>query len=994
MHKRYVDYFTQFNVVPVGSSFEETEGIIKRSRATMRLSRISRIVYDQNEDNQEKLKNVYSAVSSYGSSCALILKACKTHTDVFIGTQSQAGERGNVPGKVFQGALIGNFPGLGLEDVKGQSNLAEVLVEKPKFLANVLGVPSLKDEEGDSFTQGIEKIVEALSGKELCAVLLASPVTRDQLDLAEVSYQEIYSALSYKEQQQFTLSTNESRTFGSSLSEGLTKTITEGITTTESTTSGETKNVGKNIIASTKAQFMGGHQSTAGNKSETSSKTKNFSDAVAESLNKTTQNSETKGGSQSQQFTFKDRGVADVLQLIDEQLERLRECKNLGMWNWGAYFFGQDEIAVKTGANIYAGLLSGESSGVERSSVSLWRKEDDEAKFKGMMDYLVQLRHPVLEMPEIFSFRTTLPASLISTKEMAVAMSLPQKSLPGIPVFDSVEFGRAVSTYSKCSNGRKIEVGSVAHLGSVNSRQKVSLDVDSLTSHLFITGSTGSGKSNTIYSILHDLWENKDVPFLIIEPAKGEYKDVFGGRDDVSVFGTNADKTPLLRVNPFSFPEDIHVTEHIDRLIEILNAVWPMYAAMPAILKAGIEKAYQRMGWDLLSSENAYDRVFPDFQDLLEVLPGIIEGSDYSAEMKGNYTGALITRIESMTNGYYRSIFQKDELESDILFDKPCIVDLSRVGSSETKSLLMGIVFMKLQEYRMSSAKGSNAQLKHITVLEEAHNLMRRTSFDQSGEGANLQGKAVEMISNAIAEMRTYGEGFIIADQAPGLLDQSVIRNTNTKVILRLPDWEDRELVGKAANLKDEQIEELARLRTGCAAVYQNDWQEAVLCQFDPFEKENESKFKHTCGNVILDSRLQYRREFLRYLLKLRKDKILPANSPETVEQFGFYFLPVLKRLYAYKAYDQTALDGEITALVDVFEITKVKEKKSIDDWIASVLKEAFSRSGKLDSELRKELVSSLFCHFISREKAKSNESAMDHWEREMEKVEHWERKI
>ena len=94
----------------------------------------------------------------------------------------------------------------------------------------------------------------------------------------------------------------------------------------------------------------------------------------------------------------------------------------------------------------------------------------------------------------------------------------------------------------------------------------------------------------------------------------------------------------------------------------------------------------------------------------------------------------------------------------------------------------------------------------HITVLEEAHNILRRTSIEQSAEGSNILGKSVEMISNAIAEMRTYGEGFIIADQAPGLMDMSVIRNTNTKIIMRLPDQADRELVGKAANLNDDQI--------------------------------------------------------------------------------------------------------------------------------------------------------------------------------------------
>lgn len=128
-----------------------------------------------------------------------------------------------------------------------------------------------------------------------------------------------------------------------------------------------------------------------------------------------------------------------------------------------------------------------------------------------------------------------------------------------------------------------------------------------------------------------------------------------------------------------------------------------------------------------------------------------------------------------------------------------------------------------------------NSPLRHVTVLEEAHNLLRRTSFEQAQEGANLQGKSVEMLANAIAELRTYGEGFIIADQAPGLLDASVIRNTNTKIILRLPDEEDRVLVGRSAGLKEDQISELAKLPLGVAAVYQNDWPEAVLCQMEKY---------------------------------------------------------------------------------------------------------------------------------------------------------------
>jgi hypothetical protein len=134
----------------------------------------------------------------------------------------------------------------------------------------------------------------------------------------------------------------------------------------------------------------------------------------------------------------------------------------------------------------------------------------------------------------------------------------------------------------------------------------------------------------------------------------------------------------------------------------------------------------------------------------------------------------------------------------------------------------------------MTSGK-MNSDLKHITVLEEAHNLLKRTSTEQISESANLLGKSVEMLANAIAEMRTYGEGFIIADQSPGLLDLSVIRNTNTKIILHLPEKDDRELAGKAASLNDDQIEEIAKLQCGVAAVYQNNWLQGVLCKVDEF---------------------------------------------------------------------------------------------------------------------------------------------------------------
>ena len=198
----------------------------------------------------------------------------------------------------------------------------------------------------------------------------------------------------------------------------------------------------------------------------------------------------------------------------------------------------------------------------------------------------------------------------------------------------------------------------------------------------------------------------------------------------------------------------------------------------------------------------------------------------------------MVTRIKSLTNGLNGQIFAADEINNSELFDKKVIVDISRVGSTETKSLIMGILIMRLSEHRMSTCNDMNVPLRHVTVLEEAHNILKRTSTEQSTEGANVAGKSVEMLSNAIAEMRTYGEGFIIADQSPSAVDISAIRNTNTKIIMRLPDEQDRRLAGKSAGLKDNQLDEIAKLPKGVAVVYQNNWLEPVLCKIEKFRGE------------------------------------------------------------------------------------------------------------------------------------------------------------
>ncbi len=543
--------------------------------------------------------------------------------------------------------------------------------------------------------------------------------------------------------------------------------------------------------------------------------------------------------------THTNYSIKHALELLEKQMTRYEQGAALGLWDFAAYVLSEDVTTASNVAHTYLALTQGEESFMSQASVNVWRGDlSDDQSAETICGYLKDLRHPVFGLnPGIVEAAANVlpyPASVTATtaltgKELARSLSFPRKAVAGLPVFECASFGRNVATFDERETTDGIKLGSIFHMHRAEPTQ-VLLDKDSLASHVFITGSTGAGKSNAVYRILGEL-EKKDVGLLVVEPAKGEYKDVFGIHDGVRVYGTNPDYVPLLKLNPFSFPTGMHVLEHLDRLVEIFNVCWPMYAAMPAVLKSAIERSYEDCGWELATSRNPYgEGLYPTFADVARNVRTIIDSSEYDAENKGAYKGSLLTRLSSLSSGINGMVFSSEEVNPRDLFDGKAIVDLSRMGSSETKSLLMGILVLKLQEHRMAQGIQHNAGLRHVTVLEEAHNLLKRTSTEQPVEGGNLLGKSVEMLSNAIAEMRTYGEGFIIADQAPGLLDASVIRNTNTKVVLRLPDAGDRELVGGAEALTESQTIELARLPRGVAAVYQNDWIETVLCKVDRFD--------------------------------------------------------------------------------------------------------------------------------------------------------------
>ena len=968
--KNYSRNMHNYEIVPLDMSSEEKE---RDLASNVRLFKITEMTYEKNEYSMYKFASVFNTLASSNCAVFLILDSDGEKTDFYMGVRSyDANLTATFLEETLKNALTGQFPGIKIEDYCDVSKMESVLKKNISNISAVTCVANSKDSnnrEDNSFVQGLEKLAFAMQGKRYTAIIIANSDTQQQLKDMREQYETIYSELapfakrqiSYAQNQSVSVSTSQSKSSTDGTSDSVSKSNTEGTSssTTDSSSHSESKeNSGAKILSglASVAGILGGAIGTivggpagfiagsaVGNfassalglaantvrKTETDSTGESITNGTSHSeTNSITQgknHSETVGSTQTNgnmngrgitnSITLENKNIIDTLERIDQQIKRLRDFESMGMWECASYFMSDEPYSAEIAASTYKALMRGENSGVEVCAINSWRNYEQN-KVNLLKNYVCSLRQPVFNYPSMQGNIEVTPSALVSGNELALHMGLPRKSVCGFPVIEHVDFGKEVVSYSHENSADFIKLGKVFNMGS-ECANDVRLDHQSLSMHTFITGSTGSGKSNTVYEILRQLIIMGNH-FLVIEPAKGEYKNVLGGRSDVSVYGTNPEFMQMLRINPFKFPNGIHVLEHVDRLIEIFNVCWPMYAAMPAVMKQAVLRAYEACGWDLHTSKNesGVENPYPTFKDLLRELSEVINESAYDEEVKSNYKGSLETRVRSLTDGLNGEIFSANEIDNHTLFDTNVIVDLSRVGSLETKSLIMGILVTRMNEYRMVSAGEMNVPLNHVTVLEEAHNILKRANgSDASPEGVSMAAKSVEMLSNAIAEMRTYGEGFIIADQSPSSVDMSAIRNTNTKIIMRLPDEADRRLAGKASGLRDDQLDEIAKLPKGVAVVYQNDWLEPVLCKVGRFKGEQKPYIKKEHDDIISekDSRT-FLSETVKLLLKDRCN-----DNPDVNVEIIKHFLPDVSiattdRIWITNQVEEYLKTGKLTA--------------------------------------------------------------------------------
>lgn len=521
----------------------------------------------------------------------------------------------------------------------------------------------------------------------------------------------------------------------------------------------------------------------------------------------------------------KKRRIKYYLELQDAYLKHIQLGTAIGSWQVGTYFFAPDR-------SVFARLQSLiQATYVDETSRPTPLRTHE---IKGLREHVAQFGL-VKNQRSGESFQTLLGYRFLTplnSRLLSAYIHLPKREMPGFRIKRSAEF--SLANIPPKDPVRIIAIGNILDRG-VDTGNLYYIDVDAMQKHTIVCGVTGGGKTNTCFYLLGQLWKFK-IPFMVCEPAKSEYRhmmlmsETFKGVGQA--FSLGDETVSPFRLNPFEIMKGVKVQTHLDALKSVFNASFEMYSPMPQVLEKALNSIYSVRGWDLVQNKcrrlppgvNLGDpdcppEIYPTMKDLYEIIEPITESFGYSERIGPDVQAALKARIGSLLiGGKGQMLNTRRSIPMETLFGKPTVIELKMVSEDSEKSFLMGMIMVFLYEYR--EALGPHDNLQHVMLIEEAHRLLKNVPTAQSGESANPAGKAVEFFTNMLAEIRSYGQGFIIADQIPNKLAPEALKNTNLKIMHRIVAVDDRDSMGGAMNLDDIQKRHVTALGQGRAIVY------------------------------------------------------------------------------------------------------------------------------------------------------------------------------
>ena len=761
-------------------------------------------------------------------------------------------------------------------------------------------------------------------------------------------------------------SKSRGKTWGSS--SGTNKSYTKGTsqTTTESTGKNEGESFGK----------------TSG-----SSESKGETETTTTGTNDSTTSNESTGTSYNISTEVQNREIQDWLKYLDEVLFPIIDYgKSKGIYLTSSFVFSNDKGTLIKLGNTMRSLFSGRKGNKIPLTLELLPDDDKRIEFfqnfqipeYDISSYTSDKKDALILKSGMGIERKAEYGNWYSANELSLIAGLPQKEVVGLSLKEEVEFGLNVNSGE---DDEKILLGNLVQSGNVLDID-VSLDKKALNKHIFITGVTGTGKTTTCQKLLLE----SEMPFLVIEPAKTEYRILIDEpkTKDILIFTLGKDTVSPFRLNPFEFFKHETITSRVDMLKAAMEASFDMEAAIPQLLESSMYECYKDYGWDILTNKNSKFEdpfaegvySFPTLKDLLDKVEVEVEKQGFDDRLKRDYIGSIKARLQGLLVGSKGIMLNVGRgIDFRELIERKVVLEIEEIKNGSEKSLIMGFVLTNLCEALKAKYK-ENRHFKHITLIEEAHRLLAKFT---PGDSPNRK-QGIETFTDMLAEVRKYGESLIIADQIPNKLTPEILKNTNTKIVHKLFAEDDKEAIGTTMSLSSEQKDFLSSLNTGRAIVFSQGWDKALQVQIkmttnttgDRYVEDNELTERiidfYQKNNIILGLRYLDRKateeefEYCKLVSSYQKEakifKELFENKIKTFEQFKIIFnilldedlWNIMEKILLQDGYDKIS---EKNGRKFVEEIKKMDCSKDID---LNIFKEIILGKYYDKSQIREEL--------------------------------------
>lgn len=892
--------FNMKEVVICANEEEKKHLGIKASELT--LIRIDSVAFRDRRDIRKSLALFYGVLHAMRERFLYIIRSRNHRIELYLGISQEGSptNRTNAMGvNDLTHSLLGVMPGCQAEaqtSVSANKELMKDTLRGFNYSYLMTGVPTCQvalekrdqHQEEEKAHTGIERLIDSMDGSDFALSVLCEPLSDEELGEFRSRVGELHNLIKplarQQESQNISVAqgssngeTNtDSNTSGTSKTKGKAKnsSITDGVSTNDGISRGVKEGGALTRIKKGWNSFWNGGESVNITSSKQEGRNHSETKQTGTTTNKGTNHSTTHsvGTTKTESFTQTNSlginrertnmEMATLSSQLEKLQKRLTDAVGEGMWKTSIMFHANEENVLKRAAFAAASIWSGADSAIDPIRCLRIEKRQEVVRTQAQLmdlNFTIddqsnkqvpppdgQSNEPVHPLGRAYSNLYTC----LTHKELAHIADLPHWDLPGVTVQPLVEYARCSPENTEDESielGGLIDRTTIDYKDEASMLQRIRLSYDQLNKHCFVSGVTGSGKSTTMRRLLREVANHhqKPIPFMVIEPAKTEYRELRDEIDDLVVYSLGRRNCDFA-LNPFSFGEGTSLFSHLDFLKSAFNALLGSYSSMPFILETILCKCYEAKGWDLSTGENKQltkmhhipsragrrqfrESLMPKISDMEAQVDDVL--TDFFGEDKSDYRislrGALKARLNSLTMSMKGKLLNSEEkIPFEDLMEKKVVFELEAFADNDEKafimSLLLGRIYQIRQaEYQRAMESGDKLPhgLRHIVVLEEAHRLLAKSE----GKGelqANPRAKAVETFSDMLAEVRSYGQGLIIVDQIPSKLTPEVMKNTEVKIVHRLLAKDDREVVGATMNLQKDQIEDLARHKTGEATMY------------------------------------------------------------------------------------------------------------------------------------------------------------------------------